>query len=181
MTSTAAFKAYTPHRTPQKISVSTPSPLNRGQASKYPDADLWAAAHNQELVALDTKRVIQWTPDQELPRNTRLIPLTMGYRYSCDKNGQVSRRKARWATRGDTMTPHVRFNPKRTTTYMADKSSVRLPFAIAAAPSSTSNTLTSKLRTYTRASTTEGKCLSLYASTPVLTARSSMTAREENS
>ena len=40
MTSTAAFKAYTSHRTPQKISVSTPAIFNCGQARKYPDADL---------------------------------------------------------------------------------------------------------------------------------------------
>ena len=85
MTSTAAFKAFTPHRTPDELSISTPAPLNRGQARKYPDADLWSSAHNQELETLDTKRVILWTPDYLLPHNTHLIPLTMGYRYKRDK------------------------------------------------------------------------------------------------
>ena len=57
----------------------------------------------------------------------------MGYRYKRDINGKVTKRKAHCAARGDTMIPNIHYDPERTTTYMTDKSSVRLLFAIAAA------------------------------------------------
>ena len=67
-----------------------------------------------------------------LLRNTRFIPLTMGYRHKRDKNGHFVKRKAPCTARSDTLVPHVHYHPDRTTTYMADKSSVCLLFAIAA-------------------------------------------------
>ena len=89
--------------------------------------------------------------------------------------------EARCAARGDTMKPHVHLNPERTTTYMADKSSVGLLFAITAAHNLHLKQIDIEAAYLHEDFDHIGKSLSLYASTPVLTARSSMTAREENS
>ena len=129
---TNAFKTFAPHRTPSQITATTPAPCHHGQARNYPDAALWARAHNDELDALDRKKAIQWLPDHCIPKTAKLIPLTLGYWYKRDPQGTIVKRKARCAARGDKMIPNVHFDPEHTTMYMADRTTVRLLFAIAA-------------------------------------------------
>lgn len=56
----------------------------------------------------------------------------MGYRYKRDTSEHIVKRKARFATRGDTMLLPVHYNPDRTTTYIDDKSSAFILLAMAA-------------------------------------------------
>ena len=132
-TTTASFKAFTPNPTPEVITTTTPPPIHHGQARHYPDATLCELSQNAELDLLYERQVITWIPDHKLPPYTKPIPLTIGNRYKRDSEGQITKRKARYAARGDKMIPHVHFDLEKTTTYMADKTTVRLLFAIAAA------------------------------------------------
>ena len=54
----------------------------------------------------------------------------MTYRYKRDKDG--TKYKARCSIRGDRMSAHVHYDPEKTATYMADRTTVRTLFALAA-------------------------------------------------
>ena len=131
-TTSAALKSFTMHRTPKFVNTTTPAPKTHGQAKRYPDADLWAEAHDNELNHIDDQNIINWIPDSEVPKGTRLIPLTMTYRYKRDERGTIISRKARCSFRGDKMQANIHYDPDSTTTYTADKTTVRLLLAIAA-------------------------------------------------
>ena len=81
---------------------------------------------------LDT--AITWLPDNKIPLAAQPIPLTMVYRYKRDSMGQIVKGRARCAVRGNKIIPYIHYDPKQTTTYMADKTTVRIFFAIAASP-----------------------------------------------
>ena len=76
------------------------------------------------MQAIDWKS--QTTPEQR----KEIIPTTMTYRYKRDKKD--TKYKARCSIRGDRMTPHIHYDPEKTATYMADRTTVRTMFAIAA-------------------------------------------------
>ena len=132
-TTSAVFKTFTPHSTPTTVTNFTPAPLNPTQARKYPDAAAWSAAHDAELDQLDDKKAIAWLTDaSRIPKTSRPLPLKMTYRYKRDGTGSITKRKARCTLRGDKMRPHFHYDPDKTTSYMDDKTAVRLLFAIAA-------------------------------------------------
>ena len=131
-TTSAAFKSFTMHTTPKLVNTTTHAPKTHGQAKRYPDAALWAEAHDNELNHIDDQNIINWIPDSEVPKGTRLIPLTMTYRYKRDERGTIISRKARCSIRGDQMQANIHYDPDSTTTYTADKATVRLLLAIAA-------------------------------------------------
>lgn len=128
----AAFKARPRHHTPSNITTATPPPTSTPQAQTYPDAHLWAHAHNDELEQLETQKAIEWLPPSEIPTNAKTISLTMTYRYKRDAQGKITDRKARCSIRGDLMKPNIHYDPSRTAAYSADKATIRLIFAIAA-------------------------------------------------
>ena len=126
-----AFKAYAPHKAPQSISVSNPQPSTAGkpQSTHMPTCEHLLMT-KISIPGHPTGCTVN--PDKLLPRNIRLILLTMAYRYKRDKNGHAVKLNVQCPARGDTMLPHVRYNPIRTTTYMVEKFSMRLLFAIPA-------------------------------------------------
>ena len=128
-----AFKARTIHPTPRTITKHTPAPLCHRQATRYPDAPMWAVAHDKELDTIDITKTIHWIKDDNTPPNIRPIPLSMGYRYKLNANGTIATRKARCAVRRDLMRPYEHYDPKKTAHYMADRTTVRTLFAYAAA------------------------------------------------
>lgn len=119
-----AFKAIARHPTPSSVKSTTPTPGSPAQARKYPDAVEWATAHNNELDQLDKTGVIKWLPDHDIPKSTKLIPLTMTYRYKRDPDGTITTWKARCSVRGEKMSPHVHFNRLETSSHNADKTTV---------------------------------------------------------
>lgn len=63
------FRSYKPQKTTLNISISPPAPLNREQVTKCTDTELWAEAHDRNFDALETKQVIQRTPNKHfLPK-----------------------------------------------------------------------------------------------------------------
>ena len=70
--------------------------------------------------------------------------------------------KARCSARDDKMIPHVHFNPEKTVTYMADKTTVRLLFAMAASFNMFIEHIDIRQRTYTKSLITQeaNQCLS---------------------
>lgn len=118
---------------PNTITNTTPAPFNMYVARKYPDANEWKDVHNTELKALEDKGVIQWIPDSEIPKNARPLPLTMSYAYKRDEKGNICKRKARCAIRGDLMLPSIHYNPNNTASYTADRTAVCCLYACSAA------------------------------------------------
>ena len=53
--------------------------MHHEQARNYPDEHLWKKARDKELDNLDNKVVI-WIPPKIIRKQTKPIPLTMGYR-----------------------------------------------------------------------------------------------------
>ena len=115
---------------PNKIENTTVAPKTLKQAQQYPDADKWGQAHDKELDQLDKMQAIDWQSQTASNSRKDIIPTTMTYRYKRDQNG--TRHKARCSIRGDRMTPHKHYDPEKTATYMADRSTIRTMFAIAA-------------------------------------------------
>lgn len=71
-----------------------------------------------------------------LPDQNEIIPMTMTNRYKTTSNTPTQLdRKARCSVRGDLMQPHLHYDPAQVATYMAEKASVRMIFALAAAQS----------------------------------------------
>lgn len=127
------FKSVSRHPTPATISSTTPAPNSTTQARKYPDKNDWARAHDLELQKLDQQRTIEWINNEKLPPNIKAIPLTMKYRYKRNSSGAIQEYKARCTLRGDLMQPHVHYNESETSSYMADKTTIRSIIAFAAA------------------------------------------------
>ena len=71
---------------------------------------------------------IEWLPDSALP--SKVIPLTMTYRYKRDPNGKLIERKARCAGRSDLMKANVHYGPAHTAAHLSQKLFVRLLFAL---------------------------------------------------
>lgn len=59
----------------------------------------------------------------------------MTYRYETNKSSTSLQRKARCSIQGDLMHPDIHYDPDETSTYIADKSTVRLLFSLATAGS----------------------------------------------
>ena len=118
---------------PQHITPHTPAPSKHRLARQYPDAHLWSIAHDSELAKIDQMRAIDWIPRSLTHTKSKPIPLKMTYRYKRDSNGHIEERKARCAVRGDLMKPNMHFDPNNTATFAADKTSIRLLLAHAAA------------------------------------------------
>ena len=130
---TAQAKNRTRHRrkqTPTTVTTNTAPLKTLRQARKYPDAHKWAEAHDAELDQLDKIQAIDWKSQTTPEQRKEIIPTTMTYRYKRDKN--PTKYKARCSIRGDRMTPHIHYDPDTTATYMADRTTVRTMFAIAA-------------------------------------------------
>ena len=106
-------------------------PKNLRAAITYPDATEWALAHDAELDNLDSTNTVKWLHDSDIPPHTKLIPLKMTYKYKRHPNGTQAIRKC--TVRGDMMVPSVHYDPDQTTTYMAEKTSVRLLLSLCAA------------------------------------------------
>lgn len=128
----SAFKARSHHPTPELITPATLPPSSTSQAHRYPDAHLWAHAHNAEIDQLDDQGAIIWEQPDCIPPHTKPISLTMAYRYKRSATGVIIQRKARCSVRGDLMRPHEHFDPSATAAYAADKATVRLVLATAA-------------------------------------------------
>lgn len=128
-----AYKASRPHPDPRAITMTTLAPKSLKQARRYPDRHQWAHSQNRELKKLDDAKVIKCLPDTAIPKKTKLIPLTMTYRYKRDTDSSITEPKARCSVRGDLMKPNVHYNPEHTASHMADKTTVRLLLAIKAA------------------------------------------------
>lgn len=132
-----AFQANTkkpqPPQIPARTTAHTPAPPNYRTARQYPDSQLWAVAHDNELSKIDNMRAIQWIPRNETPPKIRPLPLTMTYKYKRDATGHIEERKARCAVRGDLMKPHIHYDPDTTATFAEDKTTIRLILAHAAA------------------------------------------------
>ena len=118
---------------PSTIDATTPATRHFHAARQYPDAQQWAAAHNDELDTLEKQRTIKWIPETKVPPGEKLIPLTMTYRYKRTPEGKIAKRKARCSIRGDHMKAGQHFDPKKTSTFMAEKTTVRTLLSIAAA------------------------------------------------
>lgn len=134
-TTKSAFKSFTPHPTHSFVTRTTPAPLSRRQAAKYPDASEWATAHNNEVDQIDRTKEMRGIAYFSLPPGTKLIPLQVGYRYKRNQAGDVISRKAQCVVRGDKMLPRHHYDPDKITTYIADRTSIRLLFPLAAASS----------------------------------------------
>lgn len=114
---------------PKQITPVTPNPATRKQALRYPDRQLWAKSLNQELDKLDANGAIKWLQPADLgliPKNTRIIPLTLSFNYKRDKAGDIEERKSRASLRGDLMLEHVHFDPKCTSAPMVDRIAARM-------------------------------------------------------
>ena len=118
---------------PTQITSKTPAPKTNRAAQKYPDADEWALAHDEEISKIDTMKAIKWLPNEQIPQNARPIPLTMTYRYKRDPDGDITERKAQRAVRGDLMLPGIHYDPNNTSTFAADKTTIRIIIGHAAA------------------------------------------------
>ena len=128
-----AHQKKKPQRTtkiPTTIHNTTAPPKTLKQARQYPDANKWAKAHDTELDQLDQMKAIDWKSQTSSSNRRDIIPTTMTYRYKRDKAG--TKHKARCSIRGDRMTPHTHYDPEKTATYMADRTTIRTIFAIAA-------------------------------------------------
>ena len=70
-TTNMVFQARTKQRftppPPHTIMETTPAPKNHRQARKYPDAHLWAKAHDTELHKLDHMKAIHWLEPEKFP------------------------------------------------------------------------------------------------------------------
>ena len=121
------------------------------------------------------------TPKQ-IPKQTKPIPLTMGYRYKRNDQAEITERKARCSARGDEMILHIHFDPEKTTTYIADKTTVRILFALAASFNvHTANTYTSKQPISMKHSATQDANQYTYANTRVSTGHSNINTMWESS
>lgn len=130
----AKFNPVSTHIQAFHTSIPIPQPPRHfRQALTYPDKALWAAAHDNELRQLEQQHAIEWIHDTTFQPPTRAIPLTMSYRYKLDDKGRIAQRKARCSVRGDQFRPHQHYDPDRTAAYAADKTSIRVLIAIAAA------------------------------------------------
>ena len=121
------------HTLPRSVDANTPAPPHLKAGRQYPDAEQWEIAHNAELDTLDKQKTIKWIPQKQVPSHATLIPLTMTYRHKRTPDGQIDKRKARCSIRGDRMKPGQHFDPKQTSTFMAEKTLVQSLLAIAAA------------------------------------------------
>ena len=119
-----------PQAVPTKIETTTPPPKNLKQARQYPDATQWGKAHDAELEQLDAMKAIDWHSQVKGTDRRNIIPTTMTYRYKRYQN--ETRHKARCSIRGDRMTPNIHYDPDKTATYMADRTTIRTLFALAA-------------------------------------------------
>lgn len=54
----------------------------------------------------------------------------MSYRYTRQKNGKITKHKARCSVRGDLMSPIIHYDPTKTATYAVDNNLICLFFAI---------------------------------------------------
>ena len=115
---------------PKHIDQFTPPPATVAQARKYPDAELWAKAHDAELDKLDQMGAFTWQPLP--PQHSAPIPMIMTYRYKRDNIGNINERKARCSVRGDLMKPHIHFEPNHTAAHLSDKMTIRVIFALIA-------------------------------------------------
>ena len=112
-----------------QITRDTPAPANLHQARRYPDAYIpggWQESHDAELDQLDRLEAIRYMPTDQLPTNSKPISLVMTYKYKRDLFGETLKRKSRSSVNGKHMKPNVHFDPLDTTTYMADRSTVRM-------------------------------------------------------
>lgn len=127
-----AFRCDHPHLILQSITNTTDPPCNPKQAQLYPDAHLWAIAHNTEIEQLNEQHAIEWLNPVDTPPDCEPIRPTIFYRYKHEADGTTSARKSRCSVRGDLMRPNVHFDPSKTSSYAADRASIRLILALAA-------------------------------------------------
>ena len=116
----------------KKIRDTTAPPKTLRQARAYPDAKKWAATHDAELDQLDAMHAIDWKTQTPNNKRREIIPTTMTYRYKHDPDKNTITHKARCSIRGNRMSPHVHYDPDKTVTYMADRTTIRTLFALAA-------------------------------------------------
>ena len=75
-------------------------------------------------------QAIDWESQTTPAQRKEVLPTTMTYRYKRDKN--ATKYQARCSIRGDRMTLRIHYDPEKTATYMADRTTVRIIFAKAA-------------------------------------------------
>lgn len=84
-----------------------------------------------ELKKLDARDSVDWSaPNPD--KGHRPIPFIVNFEYKSDNEGNVIGIKARFALRGDLIILGIHYDPKKFSTPMADKASVRLLISIAA-------------------------------------------------
>ena len=66
------------------------------------------------------------------PQKRKTHTAKMGYRCKRNSAGEIASREASCSARGDKMLPHKHYDPSKTTRYMADETTVRTLFGIAA-------------------------------------------------
>lgn len=111
------------------ITTSTPNPMSRSQALKYPDRGLWAKSLDAELDKIDEQGRIKWLKPGELgiiPPKTRVISLTFSFNYKRRSDGSIEERKSRASVRGDNMIPGIHYDADCTSAPMVDCIAARM-------------------------------------------------------
>lgn len=114
---------------PKTINRTTPNPMNRTNALRHPDSNLWPISLDGELDKIDETGTIKRLNKGELgilPKNIKPIPLTITSNYKTNKSGEVEKRKSRPSLRGDMMMAHLHFNPIETSAPIVDRVAVRI-------------------------------------------------------
>ena len=129
---TKPSKKTRPRAIPHTLDRTIASPKTLKQARRYPDAPQWAIAHNAEPDQIDSMNAIDWSAQTHPSKKRTIIPTTMKYRYKHGSATTDTTRKARCSVRGDRMKANVHYDPDKIATYMADRTTIRTLFALAA-------------------------------------------------
>lgn len=128
-TALAANKNKYKQEIPTTIKATTPNPATRYHTLRYSDRELWAKSLDAELDKLDSYGTIQWLKPAELgiiPKNTKIISMTLTFNYKRSKNGEVEERKSRASLRGDIMSAGKHYNTDHASAPMVYRTAVRM-------------------------------------------------------
>lgn len=115
---------------PRKIKATTSDTRYLSDAHRYAnDAEL-VEAHNAELDKLEKLNAIEPMRDHLIPKDVKLIFLTMDYKYKRSVDGDVAKRKAPCSLLVDTMLKQIQYEPENTATYAANKTKYRAVIAV---------------------------------------------------
>lgn len=116
---------------PTVINPGTAPPVSLTHTFKYPDAARWKIAHDKGQQKVDNEHVVDW--HWPVRKGAYPLPLKSSYAYKWRPDGSILERKARFSVLSHVMKPGVHFDPTKIQCPTADKATIRLRFAIAAA------------------------------------------------